>query len=246
MNRHRQIILDTETTGLDPLSGHRVIEVGALEMVERRLTGQQFHYYLNPERLVEEQAVAIHGLNNQFLADKPLFASIVNELLAFIDGAELIIHNAPFDVKFLEHEFLLAGVKPVKITARATVTDTLVMARKMHPGQKNSLDALCKRYKVDNAHRNLHGALLDAAILAQVYLALTGGQKSLFLHEPVGAGSIPVQPEAMRGSSAAAPMANRPEAIIHASTEECAEHEQMLVLLRAKKKSAVYWDKFND
>ncbi len=240
--RHRQIILDTETTGLDPLSGHRVIEIGALEMVERRLSGRQCHYYLNPERLVEEQAVAIHGLNNQFLADKPVFATIADEFLSFIDGAELIIHNAPFDVKFLEHELLLAGIKPVKITARATVTDTLVMARKMHPGQKNSLDALCKRYKVDNAHRSLHGALLDAAILAQVYLALTGGQKSLLLTETVGVDFMPTCLKTVAVQDANVPMQARPMTIIHASEAEMAEHEQLLSLLRQEKKTAIFWD----
>lgn len=235
----RQVILDTETTGLDPLSGHRIIEIGALEMIGRKLTGKQFHCYLNPERLVEEQAVAIHGLNNQFLADKPLFAEIVGEFLTFIAGAELIIHNAPFDVKFIEHELQLAGLTPAKISHHATVQDTLVMARKLHPGQKNNLDALCKRYKVDNGHRTLHGALLDANILSLVYLAMTGGQKSLWAPEPQktqasSAHDNPLTPTPMQSA--------RPTTIHTASPLELLEHERVLALLRQKKKGPIFWD----
>lgn len=243
--KRRQVVLDTETTGLDPASGHRIIEIGALEMIERRLTGKKFHQYLNPERIVEEQAVAIHGLNNQFLADKPLFGTIVNDFLTFIDGAELIIHNAPFDVKFLEHEFLLAGITPVKITSRASVTDTLVMARKMHPGQKNSLDALCKRYKVDNTQRTLHGALLDANILSLVYLAMTGGQKSMMLNESLKSSHAPdlssnlgdVTREALKS----VPI-DRIAVSYGITAEELAEHERVLALLRQKKKGDIFWD----
>ena len=227
-------MLDTETTGLDPKSGHRVIEIGALEMINRRLTGKKFHHYINPERVVEEQAVAIHGLNNQFLADKPLFGAIVAEFLSFIDGAELIIHNAPFDVKFLEHEFLLAGITPVPITSRASVVDTLVMARKMHPGQKNSLDALCKRYKVDNTQRTLHGALLDANILSMVYLAMTGGQKSMLLSEPV----VQAEPELIVGKVLEARVAHH----YGVNEAELAEHENMLSMMRKKKKGDIFWD----
>lgn len=240
----RQILLDTETTGLDPASGHRVIEIGAVEMIERRVTGSQFHRYLNPQRVVEEQAVAIHGLNNAFLADKPLFADVFEEFLAFIDGAELIIHNAPFDVKFLDNELRLVGCAPATIGSRATITDTLALARSMHPGQKNSLDALCKRYKVVNSHRTLHGALLDATILAQVYLAMTGGQKSLSLspdEKPAREALVdlqdtfePVLPETLSPASRVPGYGVLPA--------ELAEHERVLALLRAKKQEAIFWD----
>lgn len=227
---HRQILLDTETTGLDPANGHRVIEIGAVEMVGRRLTGAQFHHYLNPERLVEEQAVAIHGLNNQFLADKPLFVEIASEFLAFIDGAELIIHNAPFDIKFLENELCLAKIVPHSILSRATVTDTLVMARGLHPGQKNSLDALCKRYKVSNSHRHLHGALLDADLLAKVYLAMTGGQKTMLL--PDSDRSLNQATE--EGLPKELKFVDRPVLSYGVTDEERLEHERVLGLLKKK------------
>lgn len=176
----RQIILDTETTGLSPAAGHRVIEIGALEMVNRRLTGKSFHYYLQPDRAIDPGAQAVHGITAEFLADKPRFAEIVEGLLAFIKDAELIIHNAPFDLGFLDAE--LARVSPkygVVEDHSGEVIDTLALARSLHPGQKNSLDALCKRYGVDNTKRALHGALLDSEILADVYLTMTGGQDDL-------------------------------------------------------------------
>lgn len=184
----RQIILDTETTGLSPKQGHRIIEVGCLEMVNRRLTDQHFHYYLNPEREVDQGAVAVHGLTNEFLADKPKFADIAEALLDFIKGAELVIHNAPFDMGFLNHEFALyAKASHQKIDQVETfceVFDTLPLARQKYPGQKNNLDAICKRLKVDNSERNLHGALLDAKLLSRVYLLMTGGQGNLFEERP--------------------------------------------------------------
>jgi len=176
----RQIILDTETTGLDPASGHRIIEIGCIELIDRKLTGNRFHVYINPEREVDAGAVEVHGLSTAFLADKPRFNDISQDFLGFIDGAELVIHNAPFDLGFLNHELKLAG--DVKTVADyCEVLDTLLMARKKHPGQRNSLDALCKRYGIDNKHRTLHGALLDAEILAEVYLAMTGGQTTLMM-----------------------------------------------------------------
>lgn len=176
----RQIILDTETTGLEPEAGHRIIEIGAIEMIERRLTGRHFHEYINPEREVEAGALEVHGITSNFLEGKPRFAEIRDEFLDFIGGAELLIHNAPFDVGFLNAE--LARLVPLsKIEDVATVLDTLIMARQLHPGQRNSLDALCKRYEVDNSNRALHGARLDAEILAEVYLAMTGGQVDLML-----------------------------------------------------------------
>lgn len=176
----RQIVLDTETTGIDPSEGHRIIEIGCVEMVERQLTGRHYHVYINPDREVEEEAISVHGITNDFLADKPRFSEIAQEFLAFIDGAELVIHNAAFDVGFIDAEF--ARLKPIrKVTDHCSVLDSLAVARRKHPGQKNSLDALCKRYGVDNSNRELHGALLDAEILADVFLLLTGGQTALSL-----------------------------------------------------------------
>src|SRR3990167_10069311 len=179
----RQIILDTETTGLSPQQGHRVIEIGCLELVNRRLTGSHLHFYINPERAIERGAAEVHGITSNFLVDKPLFKDIVDELLAYLKGAELIIHNAPFDIAFLNHEFTLLDKRAQPITQYCTIIDTLVLARRKHPGQKNSLDALCQRYHVDNSNRELHGALLDAELLAQVYLLMTGGQTQLFGNE---------------------------------------------------------------
>jgi DNA polymerase III subunit epsilon len=182
MNRtftNRIVILDTETTGLNPQEGHRIIEIGCVEMVKRRLTGQHFHVYINPERAIDEGAIAVHGITNEFLKDKPSFKGIVDDFLAFIKGAELVIHNAPFDVGFLNHELALLNHKIGSIENYTAIFDTLAYARKKHPGQRNSLDALCKRYGIDNSHRDLHGALLDSEILADVFLLMTGGQSSL-------------------------------------------------------------------
>ncbi|MBT8139136.1 MAG: DNA polymerase III subunit epsilon [Gammaproteobacteria bacterium] len=177
----RQIILDTETTGLEPANGHRIIEIGCVELVGRRHTKRHYHQYIDPQREIDAGAQEVHGISREFLSDKPRFEVIVDEFLAFIDGAELIIHNAPFDLGFLNHELKLAKHKVAGIEAICTVVDTLVMARHKHPGQRNSLDALCKRYHVDNSGRTLHGALLDSEILADVYLRMTGGQSALAL-----------------------------------------------------------------
>ena len=176
----RQVVLDTETTGLETSQDHRIIEIGCVELVNRRLTGRHYHQYINPEREVDHGAMEVHGLTDEFLADKPVFSAITDEFMAFISGAELVIHNAPFDVGFIDHEFAkLDGAG--QLADVCTVVDTLVMARHMHPGQKNNLDALCKRYGVDNSQRDLHGALLDAEILGDVYLLMTGGQVDLVL-----------------------------------------------------------------
>ena len=177
----RQVVLDTETTGLEPKQGHRVIEIGALELVDRQLTGRQFHTYVNPEREIDQGAMEVHGITEEFLRDKPRFAEISDDLLNFVDGAELVIHNAPFDIGFIDNELSLTGDNHSSITAVATVLDTLELAKDLHPGQRNNLDALCNRYDVDNTSRTLHGALLDAEILADVYLAMTGGQVDLGL-----------------------------------------------------------------
>ncbi|OGB00446.1 MAG: DNA polymerase III subunit epsilon [Burkholderiales bacterium RIFCSPHIGHO2_12_FULL_69_20] len=176
----RQIFLDTETTGLNPESGDRIVEIGCIEMVSRRLTGANRHVYLNPERKGNEEAIKVHGLTDAFLADKPKFAEVADDLLAFLEGAEIIIHNAAFDVGFLNAELKRLGRQPFH-TVAAKVTDTLLMAREMFPGKANSLDALCRRLEVDNTHRTLHGALLDAGLLAEVYIRLTRGQDSLVI-----------------------------------------------------------------
>ena len=178
----RQIILDTETTGIDPKQGHRIIEIGCVELVDRKLTHQHYHQYIHPEREVEQEAIDVHGITNEFLTDKPKFAEIVNAFMTFVTGAELVIHNAPFDVGFINHELALLPNNPWgKIEDHCKITDTLKMARKTYPGQRNSLDALCKRLGVDNSGRQLHGALLDSEILADVYLMMTGGQVALKL-----------------------------------------------------------------
>ncbi|MCG7872584.1 MAG: DNA polymerase III subunit epsilon [Candidatus Thiodiazotropha lotti] len=181
----RQIVLDTETTGLEPEQGHRIIEIGCVELVDRRLTGNNFHQFLQPDREIDAGAIEVHGITNEFLADKPKFCDVAQDFVEYVRGAELIIHNAPFDVGFLDNELKLMHDSQ-RIDSLCAVTDTLVMAKKMHPGQRNSLDALCKRYDIDNSHRELHGALLDAEILADVYLMMTGGQAALVLDDELG------------------------------------------------------------
>ena len=177
----RQIVLDTETTGLEPSDGHRIIEIGCVELINRRVTGNTYHQYIQPEREIDPGAIEVHGITNESLVDKPRFADIAEEFLSFITGAELVIHNAPFDVGFINHEFRMLPNRPGTVEDFCTVVDTLTMARRLHPGQRNSLDALCRRYEIDNSQRELHGALLDAEILADVYLTMTGGQGSLSL-----------------------------------------------------------------
>lgn len=181
----RQIVLDTETTGIGHEKGHRVIEIGCLELIDRKLTGEQFHVYLNPDRMIDAGAIKVHGIENSFLADKPRFPDILEDFIAFVDGTELIIHNAPFDVGFLNAELKRAKYTK-QLTSHCKVLDTLVLAKQKHPGQRNNLDALCKRYDVVNSHRKLHGALLDSELLAFVYLAMTGGQASLFGEQDAG------------------------------------------------------------
>jgi len=217
----RQIILDTETTGLAPEKGHRIIEIGALELVDRQLTGNNFHCYVNPEREIDDGALEVHGITLEFLQDKPVFAEIADELLRFIADAELLIHNAPFDLGFLDYELSLAGHGAQFLSANARVLDTLELARDLHPGQRNNLDALCKRYEVDNASRTLHGALLDAEILADVYLAMTGGQADLGLsmEHLVDAGESCNDLDANRQVSLK---------VLRASEEELALHQQRL------------------
>jgi DNA polymerase-3 subunit epsilon len=215
----RQIVLDTETTGLELSDGHRIIEIGCIEFVHRRPSGRTWHRYLRPEREVEAGALEVHGITNEFLASQPLFSEIVGEFLEFIEGAELVIHNAPFDVGFLDSELERAGTGKT-IAATCRVLDTLALSRRMHPGQRNSLDALCKRYGVDNSGRDLHGALLDARILADVYLAMSGGQAALGLD----AGSA--ERAVSAGSTAERGAVHIP--VIPASPAELAAHEQSL------------------
>lgn len=186
----RQIVLDTETTGLEPAEGHRIIEIGCVEILNRRITGNNFHRYLQPDREIDNAAIEVHGITNEFLADKPRFKDVVHEFLAFVKGAELVIHNAAFDVGFINHELQMVDPALGRIEDYCTVLDTLILARKLHPGQRNSLDALCKRYEIDNSHRELHGALLDAEILGDVYLAMTGGQTALVLSGESGDNTV--------------------------------------------------------
>lgn len=179
----RQIVLDTETTGIDPKQGHRIIEIGCVELINRRLTGNNFHVYINPQREIEEEAIDVHGITSEFLRDKPLYSDIAQEFFDYIKGAELVIHNAAFDVGHMDNEFSLLNEGYPKTSSFCEILDTLKMARDLHPGQKNNLDALCRRYDIDNAKRTLHGALLDSEILADVYLAMTGGQVKLNLNQ---------------------------------------------------------------
>jgi DNA polymerase III subunit epsilon len=217
----RQIVLDTETTGLEPSQGHRIIEIGCVEMVNRRLTGNNYHQYIQPDRQIDAGALEVHGISNEFLQDKPRFIDIVEDLLRYLRGAELVIHNAPFDVGFLNHELKLSG-DTGQIEDFCTVTDTLQMARKLHPGQKNNLDALCKRYEVSNTHRELHGALLDAEILSEVYLRMTGGQERLALESESASDSD-------HGAIVSLiPTDRRPLRVVRASDEELDAHAQIL------------------
>lgn len=222
----RQIVLDTETTGIDPKEGHRIIEIGCVEVVNRRLTGNHFHAYINPGRHIEQEAIEVHGITNEFLSDKPVFSTVANDFIEFIKGAQLVIHNAPFDVGFMDHEFgMEPSTKGVVTDQICDVLDTLVLARKMHPGQKNNLDALCKRYGIDNSHRTLHGALLDAEILADVYLLMTGGQTKLRL---ASTGSSDADSTAVRRIE----RTGNKLKVIKATADELAQHEARLDIVQ--------------
>lgn len=234
----RQIVLDTETTGLEVSQGHRVIEIGCVELVNRKLTGNHYHQYINPQRDIDQGAIEVHGITNEFLADKPLFERVAAEFVDFVAGAELIIHNAPFDLGFLNNELqrLDSGFTPLERSSQ--VIDTLVMARARHPGQRNNLDALCNRYGVDNSQRDLHGALLDAEILADVYLALTGGQTALQLSDAVDAS----------GAQAAEPVrrltpGRKPLPVLAADDEELLAHNALLEVIASACDGDVVWQK---
>ena len=230
----RQIILDTETTGLETRDGHRVIEIGCVELIDRRLSHKHFHQYINPERQIEDGALEVHGISNEFLLDKPVFSDVAEDFLAFVEGAELIIHNAPFDIGFLDYEMSLLG-REDRMSDHCTVLDTLEMARDLHPGQRNSLDALCKRYEVDNSSRKLHGALLDAEILADVYLAMTGGQSDL---------GLSFDKDSSQGVDLSEfEAAERPELfVLEASDEELAAHRDRLEKIHKKSGHCLWKD----
>lgn len=225
---NRIVVLDTETTGLEHNQGHRLIEIGCVELINRRPTGRHFHYYVNPQREIDAGAIEVHGITNAMLADKPLFEHIVEELLEFIRGAELVIHNAPFDLGFLNMELGRTGRDFARVETLCSVVDTLVMARQRHPGQRNNLDALCQRYGVDNSQRELHGALLDAEILADVYLAMTGGQTALALASTDGESGDAVNVEV--GIRRLAPTRERLR-VIAANSVELEAHAQQLTMI---------------
>jgi DNA polymerase-3 subunit epsilon len=228
----RQVILDTETTGIGPEQGHRVIEIGCVELFDRKLTGKHYHVYLNPQRAVDEGAFRVHGISTEFLQDKPLFVDVLSDFLNFIQGSELIIHNAPFDVGFLNAELKKAKCKQ-SLESYCTIFDTLVYAREKHPGQRNSLDALCKRYEIDNSNRQLHGALLDAEILALVYLAMTGGQASLFADS-----NAPLQEAVLQAKDLQLKLTN--PLVIKATEEELQAHQAFVQALE-KQSGKQYW-----
>jgi DNA polymerase-3 subunit epsilon len=237
----RQIILDTETTGLEPSEGHRIIEIGCVELVNRKFTGNTYHHYLQPDREIDEGAIEVHGITNEMLADKPRFADIADEFITFIRGAELVIHNAPFDVGFLNHELKLLDAGHGRVDELCGVVDTLVMARKLHPGQKNNLDALCKRYSIDNSHRELHGALLDAEILAELYLVMTGGQTMLSLGGTQGGETDSQSADTIRVLSTQ----RRPVKVIRASDEELARHKERLAALDKASGGNCVWNRLD-
>ena len=228
----RQIVLDTETTGLDPRQGHRIIEVACIEMVNRRLTGHHLHKYINPERDIDAGAQAVHGISLEFLADKPKFADIADELLEFINGAELIIHNAPFDIGFLNAELRRLDRVPVETLCNG-VTDTLKMAKELHPGKRNSLDALCDRYEIDNSQRTLHGALLDTELLADVFLAMTRGQNTLMIEPDEAPRPLPGQTGLLRE--------RKPLLVRRADDSELDEHLRTLATIDKESKGTCIW-----
>jgi len=232
----RQIVLDTETTGLDPNMGHRIVEIGCLELINHRVSKNSFHVYLNPEREIDHAALAVHGISEQFLQDKPVFNAVAEKLLAYIKGAELVIHNAAFDLSFLDAEFSRYFRKQFKLAQLCNVVDTLTLARKKHPGQRNSLDALCKRYNIDNSNREYHGALLDARLLVGVYLQLTGGQAELFNDTDM------LHAEVQQNKQKRRKKLSTELVVIKANQEELIEHKQYLARLRETSKQQCVWD----
>lgn len=233
----RQIVLDTETTGLKPEEGHRIVEIAAIELENRRLTGRHFHYYINPQRNMDPEAQKVHGITTEFLADKPLFVDIMHEFIAFVEGAELIIHNAAFDVGFINHELSLTKQPVKKIEQYCQVVDTLAMARLLHPGQRNSLDAICKRYDIDNSKRDLHGALVDADLLALAYLAMTSGQENLFSEQEK---SKQTQAEQIVEAATETMAITGNLRVILADTAELTEHQARLTAIKQQSKQCIW------
>ncbi|MEH6590293.1 MAG: DNA polymerase III subunit epsilon [Halioglobus sp.] len=232
----RQIVLDTETTGLEATQGHRIIEIGCVELVNRKLTGNHYHCYINPEREIDQGAIEVHGITNDFLLDKPVFANIARDFMDFVEGAELVIHNAPFDIGFLNVELAKLGSGMPPMEQSCSVVDTLVMARRKHPGQRNNLDALCQRYGVDNSQRDLHGALLDAEILADVYLTMTGGQTTFQL------GDNASNEEGDGGEQIRRLAAERPRLpVIQAASDELVAHDAQLDVIAGQSGGKVLW-----
>jgi DNA polymerase-3 subunit epsilon len=238
----RQVVLDTETTGLSTADDHRIIEIGCVELVNRRLTGETFHQYINPEREIDAGAMEVHGITNEALADKPKFAEIADDFMRFIEGAELIIHNAAFDVGFLDHELNKIASEDRTINTICTILDTLKLARDKHPGQKNNLDALCRRYEVDNSNRELHGALLDSEILADVYLAMTGGQTSLSLAAEV----ISKDKTQAKRTGKSRAKKRKPLRVIKADDDELLAHDEHLQRLEKASDGQCVWLKTSD
>ena len=231
----RQVVLDTETTGLEPEQGHRIIEIGGVELVNRRLTDRRLHHYLQPDREIDDGALEVHGITREFLQDKPRFSEVYTDVLSFVSGAEVIIHNAPFDLVFLDSELARVGDPDARFEHHCRVLDSLALARQLHPGQRNSLDALCKRYQIDNSARQLHGALLDAEILADVYLAMTGGQAVLELG---GAGETAVA-VSLRGKLRARQAGSIP--VVRASREEIEAHARQLAHIEETSGGQCLW-----
>ncbi|WP_144391319.1 DNA polymerase III subunit epsilon [Pleionea sediminis] len=233
----RQVVLDTETTGLEPSQGHKIIEIGCVELVDRKLTGRHYHQYIQPDRIVDDGAIQVHGITNEYLADKPRFSEIVDDFIKFVDGAELVIHNAPFDIGFLDWELKCLDDGRGKMEDYCSVLDTLALARQMFPGQKNNLDALCRRYHIDNSHRTLHGALLDSEILADVYLLMTGGQTSLTLssHQDF-------LDEGKRGAGIRRIRKSQPLKVIRANPTEEQAHQERLEAIRKASGGKLIWD----
>ncbi len=240
----RQVVLDTETTGLEPSQGHRIIEIGCVELLNRRLTGRRYHQYLYPDRAIDAGAIEVHGITNEHLADKPRFPDVAAAFLDFIKGAELIIHNAAFDVGFINHELARVGADSSLIRCldgHCTVLDSLALARRLHPGQKNNLDALCRRYNIDNSQRDLHGALLDAEILADVYLAMTGGQATLFQDTGDSARAQSATNEVRMITAMREPLA-----ILRASDEELDAHRLWVEEIDKKSGGRCIWKRMDD
>ena len=244
INPNRQIVLDTETTGMNQLGahyeGHGIIEIGAVELVNRRYTGNNFHIYINPNRPVDPDAIKVHGITDEMLSDKPEFKAVAQEFLDYIKGAELLIHNAPFDVGFMDYEFRKLGLN-VKTSDICVVTDTLQMARQMYPGKRNSLDALCDRLGIDNSKRTLHGALLDAEILADVYLSMTGGQTSLFGEEEELSPAIATQDNAEDAAQSAVVFSHNLK-VVAPTDEETEAHAELLKMINKKSDGKCLWD----